>query len=346
MQVLKKIFLEGKTKPRDPTAFQGVWKTAILLAACSSVLCNPARAQDAKPLTPKELCERLRVRNEVLLFDPSGQVIQRVLTGQREIEMPVPIGTITNSSTGPADRDPKGEETEWETIGGKRAKRLCRMRNQWESDWGEGLSFVVTQQFSVDESGRIIAHLIRYAQPGEWRDGEKQDPTQKLEEIHTVVTDLAPVQFSWKQGNGRVVARFSAYLKEVEENIEVSQLPLAAVDAVMYTDSGDLLARNVTFTGRYVALRTKGGTVALSFFPIPGSKQSGDVNGSRVRFSAEGIGNVTLKSSENILPAGMKGKVYVLSLPDIRSGSLNSLGVSTTSSAEKLLERIRERASN
>ncbi len=301
------------------------------LSFSAALLSTQAMSQTQEPqhgnsdLTPAEICDRLSVRAETFRLSADGHRLLQAYAEGRIMEMPTRRDTLAHT---PAAVNSGNEDG-----------YLCEMRSGWSSNWGNGVTLYLQNSFGVDAQGRVHALIKRFAE----RVGAQGEPAEPVDELSTVFEDFAPLQMARELEDGsRLVVHLSPFLREPAQDLNLGSLPLVAQDAVIYSDNGELFARHVDFSGAFVGVKTRGGTYLMSHQPFPGAEESGRIRGRALILPQEDGTSVTVLSQEDFLPGGVAARLYVRSLPQVRSSGLNSVGAKTSSDLESWERNLEE----
>lgn len=287
--------------------------TQILLGYATA-----AMADTKEPLTAQEICQRLKITEEVLVFDESGERIVDSFSKERSSR-----GGVDNPRESSVHK--KEEICTSGSFSGKSSSAF------------DGTIYFL-HEWTVLSDGRI---KIKYEQgerfDGRGRDSKLVGSTGRHEAIlkdFSAITWVSPLHK--KQ---RVVVRLVPSLEEGQSTKELGKFPVTFENAVIYDGVGKLWAVNVTADGEFIAMTTVHGGLMLSYQPFPGAKKIGRAAGREIRFKAKDGVTILIKSESAILPGDIGADVYVMFEPSLRSKGITSQSISSGKNAEEVLEK-------
>jgi hypothetical protein len=290
----------------------------VILIACGLGHASAGLSSEQKSLTAAEICQRLKIVEEVLVFDASGE---RIIDSHSQV------------------RDNRGALDHPQDETSKDDSSVCSSgasTGQTSSSF-EGPIFF-NHVWTVLSDGRI---KVTYEQgerfEGRDRDAKLIGSTGRKE---LIIKDLSAVSWiSPLHQKQRVVVRLVPTLDEGESIKELGNFPVTFDNAVIYDGTGKLWAVNLTAEGEYIAMTTVHGGLLLSYQPFPGGKKIGRASGKQIKFKTnEGV-TILIKSESPILPGDIASDVYVLIDLKFRSGSITSQSISSGKNADEVMQR-------
>jgi hypothetical protein len=265
-------------------------------------------------MSVKEIRERLQIRGDIYLLDSSGQRL---------------LFKASNSGTWQPNNKEGKIESYWSATSNQFAP--VNIHHTWE----------------VDNEGRIHAHIEQYAKvtskPGEGSRGVKLSELLKSQDF--VIENFAPL--TWvveksadSKNSKRVVVRFTPELRENFAPEALSFVPVSGSEMSMIDSQRRLWADRVSLSGKYVAITTHLGTVALSYYPFKDAKEVGYVSGHRMELDLGGSLKLSLASETPFLPQDMNTKVYGFYKPELKTSRVNSTRTSATNREDELFQHL------
>jgi hypothetical protein len=197
----------------------------------------------------------------------------------------------------------------------------------------------LVEVWSVWDDSRITADITQYERRSKFTNGEPAfDGVLKHETV--TVKDMSPVIWEPAGQNDRIVMRLMPSLSDRHLPEDLARLPVVGSDVVIADNKGALWARNLNFSGIYIAFTTYQGTIALSYYPFPGAKRIGTAHDHKIELQLDDRPLVTVTSTEQILPVDVNANVYGIFLPERKSVGLNSVSTSDSDNAESFLRRL------
>lgn len=291
-------------------------------SALSMFLLNVASAgmsETKKPLTAQEICQRLKVTEEVLVFDESGERI---------------IDSDLRVRGGGAGLESPGDSSE------KSSNVKCSKGSSsgHSSSSFEGSIFFY-HEWTVLADGRIkVVYDQGEGFEGRGRDSKLVGSTGRKEFI---IKDLSAISWvSPLHKKQRVVVRLVPTLDEGQSTKELDQFPITIENGVIYDGAGKLWAINLTADGEFIAMTTVHGGLMIGFQPFPGGKKVGRAAGKEIRFKGKDGATIVIKSESPILPGQMAADVYVMVEPKYKSKGINSQSISSGKDPNEILEKM------
>lgn len=280
----------------------------------------PMYAAKGEPLTAQDICRRLQITEEILVFDSTGEKIINIDTKMRLA---------------------KGSAADSQKVDPKRPDVVCTKASasgQTSSDFEGSLFFA--HSWYVKKDGKIS---VEYEQgtnfKGRGRDSDIVGSTGK-ESVE--LKDFQPISWVSKlHKNQRVIVRLVPSLAESAAVKELSKFPIILDNAAVFDGKGRLWTASFTAEGEYIAATTIHGGVMMSYQPFTGGKKVGRASGHELKFKLEDGTSVVLKSDSLILPGDMTADVYVMVDPSLKAESISSQSVSTGSNAEEILAKLK-----
>lgn len=171
---------------------------------------------------------------------------------------------------------------------------------------------------------------------------EQQDAAGKrLRKQDFDVSDLTPVIWrSAADAEKRVIIRLIPQVSREETPQALAHTPIGGKELVIIDNQGRLWADRVSMSGKYVAITTSRGQVAMSYYPFKGARAMGVASGRRLELDLDEKLKLSLVSEEPLLPGDARAIVYGRFASSKRTGSIRSVGVSTTDDEARLLKSL------
>jgi hypothetical protein len=258
-------------------------------------------------LTADEIRERLEVSGEVFVMDAAGTKL-------------VGVGATKNT---------------WRGSG----------KAPLESNWGNSSNaygkIYLHHVWTVNPDGTIHVLIEEFARQ---EDDDKRAMKDLLKKDEFLLNSFAPV--TWKVLNSKeknVFVRLTPSLREVRRAVDLADLPISGQNVIISDNQGYLWSDGdgSSFDGLYVGISTHRGTVAMSFKPFEGAAQVGEASDRQIVLTFPDNLKVKLRSDTAFVPAKITAKVYGIYLPEKKTQHPHSTHLSTSSTAEKLLERLK-----
>jgi hypothetical protein len=271
------------------------------------------------PISPQEICKRLQITEELLVFDSTGTHPVDAYRKVRE------AGGLDDGQSGKNSKTPE---------------IVCRKSSHSgnSSSSFDGPIFFM-HEWIVKTDGTIS---VNFEQGGEFQGRGREATLAGSTGKHSqLVKDFEPI--SWVSSlhkNQRVLVRLTPSLIDGERSRELGKFPLILDHATVYDGKGRLWTVNLTADGDFIGVVTMQGSVVLSYQSFSGGKKIGRVSGREIRFKIEDGTSVVFKSESMILPGEMASDIYVLFDPSQRAASIGSQSVSSGSSAEETIQKL------
>jgi len=272
-----------------------------------------------EPLSPEQICSRLQISEEILVFDTTGSRITNVDRIDRDYGRAIPSG----------ERSKKNPDSP-----------VCTSRSisGHSSDSFTGRVFF-SHEWNVMPNGTINL-VFEQAEGFEGR-GRDSKPVKSQGRKVISVKDFTPfVWVSPLHSKERVVVRLTPTLNSKSEPRDVSKLPIIIRDATIYDGKGRLWSANLNAEGQFIAASSLQGSIAMSFQEFQGAKKIGIVRGRDIRFSTPDNTSVVIKSAEPVLPGDLTANVWMIVDPKRKAESIGSQSVSSSSDAQSMLENF------
>lgn len=282
------------------------------------ILASAGMAETKKPLTAQEICQRLQVTEEVLVFDESGE---HVVDYDKRVRGSAGLG-------GPSDSSEKGK-----------SEKCSKGSSSGQTSSSFDGPIFFNHEWSVLADGRIkVAYEQGEGFDGRGREAKLIGSTGRHE---LIVKDFSAVSWvSPLHKKQRVLVRLVPTLVEGQSTKELGQFPITIENGVVYDGAGKLWAINLTADGEFIAMTTVHGGLMIGFQPFPGGKKIGYAAGREIRFKASDGPTIVIKSEAPILPGKMGADVYVMVEPKYKSKSVNSQSISSGKDPNEVLERM------
>ena len=272
-----------------------------------------------EPLSAEQLCKRLQIIEEVLVFDSTGSRIVDVIKTQRD------YGSSTPSSAG-SKKNPGSPVCTSQSISGHSSNSFSG-------------SIFFSHKWTVMPNGTInLAFDQAESFEGRGRDAK---PIKSQGQRSVSIKDFTP--FLWVSplhSRERVVVRLTPTLTPKEEPRDVGKLPIVITNATVYDGKGRLWSANLSAEGPFIAASSLQGTIAMSFQKFQGAKKIGFARGRDIKFTTPDNTSVVIKSSEPVLPGDMIADVWMIIDQKRKAESIGSQSVSSSSNAQEMLDRF------
>lgn len=282
-------------------------KRLIQLSFVLSLLhAGAARAENA-PLTGAEIRGRLEVSGEVFVLDGSGKKL-------------VAVGATKNT---------------WRGTG------KAPLESNWGSSGSDFGKVYLHHVWTVQDDGTISVLIEEYARQD---DDDKRTMRDLLKKAEFTLEGFAPV--NWKVLNSKdknVYVRLTPSLRDQREAKDLGDLPIAGRNVIVSDNKGYLWSDGdgSSFDGTFVGITTHRGTVALSFKPFQGAAPVGEAWNDQIILTFPDDLKVKLRSDTAFVPDTIGGKVYALYLPKKKTQHPHSTHLFTSSTAERMLEKLK-----
>lgn len=271
-------------------------------------------------ITPQEICKRLQITEEILVFDSSGDHIVHVHRKVREAR-----GGLGNGKDEKKDKD--------EVCG-----RGASTGNS--SDSFDGAIFF-NHEWSVKTDGTMTVSYEQGSEfVGEGHDAKLKDSTGRKT---AAVKDFTPISWvSPLHKAQRVVIRLIPTLVAGDTPRDLGKFPILLENATIYDGAGRLWTINLSADGDFIGVSTLQGGLLLSYQPFTGGKKIGRASGREIKFKNEDGSTVVVKSETAILPGDLAAEVYVMIDPTLRAPHIGSQSVSASDTFKEAFERMQK----
>lgn len=299
--------------------YRDILKLAALIGTITSA---PILAASKAPLTPQQLCDRLRITEEVIILDATGKSVIDVMRNER--------GTKEGLSKS-ASSDNKNDT-------------ICETNN---SSGQSSTSFDGPIYFSHTWSVKTDGTLeVTYEQGKEFK-GRGRDaklvgstgPQKKIVKDLETISWVSP--FHDKQ---RVIIKLTPSLSEGIVNRDLGKFPIMLESATIYDGAGRLWTVNLTAQGEFIGVTTVYGGLIFSFQPFPGGHKIAKAIGNEIKFKNKDGATVVIKSDSKILPGDLASDVYVSVDPSMKAESISSQSISSGDDPNEVIERMKKRS--
>ena len=167
--------------------------------------------------------------------------------------------------------------------------------------------------WKLADDGQISVHIQQFESMSASSDNENPKIGKLIREQSISVKDFAPIEWlAFSDSQRRVLMRMRPELSDkAQEPIDVEAAALSFDNAVVFDSKGNFWARtDGNLEGRYLALKTHKGQVALSFVPFQGAKEIGVAKGSQVTVNGGPNLKIFLRSSSPVVTGTRPAKVY------------------------------------
>lgn len=272
----------------------------------------------SEPMSVREICNRLEVSVDELVFNADGtRLLDKVTEGRRA-------------------RGSHAENTDK-----KDSQYACRFKTQWSSRtsaFKEPLA--ISMDYRVKKDGSMFVSLEQFAKILEGANGSGPQFSDSVKKEEFVVKDLTPIVWrSPLHKDKRVVVRLVPSLSDDKAAEDVAVLPISGDNMTIFDEEGHLWQARVSARGKYVGVETEHGLFFLSYYPFRGAKRLGTAQRQTMELRL-GSHTVTLLSASSFLPEGMTANVYGLYDPNQKSHSVNQSHLYSTDKEENVLEKF------
>lgn len=269
-------------------------------------------AETKKELTQKELAERFQVNGELFVLSADGKRL---------------LYRISQSSTGAPN------------------KNSFKVVSNWGHEQNTGdkiIPIFIRNEFQIEKDGAIKAHIQQFEsmKPDQTKGSVQYGKLLKEEKMDLI--DFSIISWPvYSDSKIRIVARLTPILIDRGQSYSPSDLPIALEDAVLVDGKGNVWANGLSQGGgKYVALITHKGTLAISYFPFSGAKEIGVARGNEMIFN-EVTPSLNLKNSKPFLTANGEMKVYGMVLPNRKTERLHSVHMDISDKEQEFLKRLK-----
>ena len=203
----------------------------------------------------------------------------------------------------------------------------------------------LAHKWEIKDDGRILGHIKQFEsmEPPKGASGKAEVKTGKLiKEQNVEIKDFGPV--SWvaqEDGKIRVVVRFLPKLQEAHEPIQADGgMPITLRSPLVFDSKGRLWARGSNIEGKYLAMKTHLGMVALSYLPFKGAKPIGTIQGSQINLDDGSGTEVTIRSEQPILASNRPAAIYGFIDVKRKTAHPGSVGHSSSSGEKEFLDAM------
>lgn len=280
-----------------------------LLFGLASIAGTAPSLAETKSLEYTEICARMEMKIEVFSFDKNGSIIDK----KRE--------AIKLSN-----------RTPWTSIGTEQ----CILKSNWASQWDKNAPVLaISSEYEVNEDHSLSLTVSQYKTRGESRSPEEKAILTKTFDV----TSMEGVQWvSPLHKDNKVVVRFTPNLSFRTAPEDLDKVAISARSAIIHDKNESIWTKDMNINGKYVALKTHLGGVAMSFYKFPGATEIGEANGNVIRLM-NGENDLTFTSTNNFLPSGQVAKVYGFFSAKKTQGP-HSESAWTNNEVERFLENI------
>jgi|GEM_PF-2239803 len=209
-------------------------------------------------------------------------------------------------------------------------------KNKFESVWISNSDvfgkFAIKQNWKLNEDNQLIATIEQF----EVKKATTKDGTPTLGKIIKDYTfyirNFSPVDLTLNEfNNKRTIVVLTPVLHKKDKPYSINNFQLKAKKAIIADSKGKVWAQDLTFSGKYVSLKTHEGTLALSFFPFNGAKEVGVAEDGHISLSIGQKYRVNIVSSLPFTPTGNKITVYGAVNFKKRSKKIRSVHIQSSS---------------
>ena len=228
--------------------------------------------------------------------------------------------------------------------------RLWHFANVGEtilSNWNtesEGIKLSLRHEWSLSKTGVLSVHIEQFeSMRGQMPYSPKVIYGKKLRDETVVIKDFQPI--TWvvsTDATHRVVARFTPQLDVLSEFIEPTALPLFFDNAAITDSKNRVWATGLdNLSGKYVSIKTYLGTVYMSFYQFPGSKEIGSAQGNYINLHDDGI-FVGIRNARDFVAGKARVKIYGLVDTKKKSEGRGSIYSSSGSKEQEFVDSLKK----
>ncbi len=284
-----------------------------------------ARAEKNKPYTALQICERLVVNVDEMVFDAAGTTLRHRGRSQQ-------LRSAVGMAGGGEEQGPSQFKDAICGFSGG----IGSSSNNYSQPLYLKYEWLVKQNGSIHY---VIEQFARQTMdknsPPKFHDSVKRDEGE--------IKDFAPVIWvSPLHKNERLVVRMTPVLLNERPMTTLGELPISGQEIVAFDSDLQVLVRNLDVAGKYVGFSTPKGFLAISYAKFKGSEPMGVAVGNRMELSLPGKGKrITLISTHPFVPMDVKAQVYGIFDTSRRSSSITSQSISTTDNEAEFLDKLK-----
>lgn len=217
------------------------------------------------------------------------------------------------------------------------------------SNWGhthkvgdKTIGIFIRYGFHIEKDASVKVHIQQFESMTPDRLNGDVKYGKLIREEHTQLTDFAPINWvAYQDSKMRIIARITPLLLDRGNSFGPDNMPIALDHAVLMDGTGKVWGDDLSEGGgKFVALATYKGTLALSYYPFKGATEIGIAKGSEMRLNKVKP-NLTLRNTTPFLTANGEMKVYGMVLLERKTAHLHSINMSVTDKEDGFVESLK-----
>lgn len=259
-------------------------------------------------LKPDDIFYQFNVKGEVLILSPEGDKLNNYVNEDRVWQFGGDVGTPLEAN--------------------------------WKSEIKDVAIVALYHKWTFQKDGKISVEIKQYDDIKRSNDNKDIIYGKLLIEKKFVLKDFAPIDLEIKSNKQRVIVRLTPGIYQQEETIDVTDLPLAGKNIVVYDGKGKVWGMDVNADGpaKYLGIMTHIGTIYLSFTSFKGAQKIGTAKDSKIKIKTEKE-RIILQSELPFLPKGIRANVYAKIDYSRKSERLTSVRTFSSSKESSFLSR-------
>ncbi|MEI8028039.1 MAG: hypothetical protein WCI18_16950 [Pseudomonadota bacterium] len=278
-----------------------LWAAVPILGMATLAVAKPEGSGTPKKIAADEICRRLEIFEEILVFDKEG-----ALTNFRT-QVRGSSGSI-QSKKGNQEPNRLDEECKTTSMSGQGAT---------------GFEVFLSHEWTVKKDGAIF---VKYNQGTAFNGrGKESKLLNPMGEVSSEIKNFQAV--SWQSPfhkDQTIIMRLTPRLKDENSTVDISKFPIVLDNSVVFDGKGRLWAASLEAKGEYICFSSAQGTVSLSFHDFAGASKTALVEGSTIKFKGSDNLSIVIKSESLILPAGISANAFVKVNLGRKSEGINS----------------------
>lgn len=217
------------------------------------------------------------------------------------------------------------------------------------SNWGhtqkvgdKTITVAIRYGFEIQDDASVKVHIEQFEsmKPDNLRGEVKYGKLIREEKMD--LTDFATINWLvYQDSKMRIIARITPELLEKGNTYSPDNMPIAMDSAVLIDGSGKLWGDDLSQGGgKYVALGTHRGTLAISYYPFEGAKEIGVAKGNELVLDKVKP-SLTMRNSKPFLTANGEMKVYGMVLPNRKTQHMHSIQMSVSDKEAEFLNSLK-----
>jgi len=225
------------------------------------------------------------------------------------------------------------KETRTWSLNGKKS-----FESTWVSESDHFGIIALKQKWFFNNKNQLTAKIDKHRGVSSSKLTEPPKIGKKVSTQEFLISNFLPITIDIaKNGSKKTVVQFTPALKPKDEKSDlIGSFPVRAQDMVAFDSKGKIWAESVTFSGKFVSLKTHQGTVHMSYFPFKGSKLIGVAENGKIKVNLNKKHRLYLVSSLPFLPTGMRSNVYGVTNLNLKTEKLRSVSISSTDKENEL----------